>query len=131
LKVTYTTTTFPAGKKQTETVIMPFSQDAGIEDQVINLYPDVTYQRFDGFGGAFTESAGYVYSLLDQELKQDLLSNYFRMDRMNYQFWRVTLDSCDFSLSEYEAMSDEHDRKMTSFSLERLEKYVLPFVWDA
>lgn len=131
MKVTCTTTTFPAGKRLTEEVIVSFAKDVGIENQVINLYPDVTYQQFEGFGGAFTESAGYVYSLMNQDQKHELLSNYWNMGRMNYQFGRITLDSCDFSLSEYEAMSDEHDRAMESFSLERLEKYVLPFVRDA
>lgn len=131
MRVTCITTTFPADVRQTETITVPFVKDAGIENQVINLYPGVTYQQFEGFGGAFTESAGYVYSLLDQDQKRELLSNYFDASRMNYQFGRITLDSCDFSLSEYEAMSDEHDRAMKTFSLKRLEKYVLPFVRDA
>ena len=35
-----------------------------VEDcmHVINVYPEVTYQMFHGFGGAFTEAAAHIYS---------------------------------------------------------------------
>lgn len=36
----------------------------GVERQVVNLYPEISYETFEGFGGAVTESAGYIYSLL-------------------------------------------------------------------
>ena len=32
------------------------------ESRVINLYPEVTGQVFDGFGGAITEAAASVYA---------------------------------------------------------------------
>ena len=47
------------------------------ENKVVNLYPEITYQRFEGFGGAITESAGYVYSLMDGEQKRQLMEAYF------------------------------------------------------
>ena len=34
-----------------------FTENAGAETHIINLYPEVTYQTVLGFGGAFTESA--------------------------------------------------------------------------
>ena len=37
-----------------------FVDDDGVEDQVINVYPQVKYQSFEGFGGAITDAAGYV-----------------------------------------------------------------------
>lgn len=30
-----------------------------VESQVINLYPELTYEIFEGFGGAVTEAAAY------------------------------------------------------------------------
>ena len=36
----------------------------GVENQVVNLYPEVTFQTFEGFGGAITDAAGYVLSLI-------------------------------------------------------------------
>ena len=34
-------------------------------NNAINLYPEITYQSLDGFGGSATEAAGYVLSQLD------------------------------------------------------------------
>ena len=34
---------------------------------IINLFDDVKYQEVLGFGGAFTESSAYLYSLLSPE----------------------------------------------------------------
>ena len=32
----------------------------GVENQVVDLYPELTSQMFEGFGGAVTDAAGYV-----------------------------------------------------------------------
>ena len=32
------------------------------ENHVIVIYPEFEYQSIEGFGGAFTESSGYVFS---------------------------------------------------------------------
>ena len=98
------------------------------ENKVINLYPEIQYQIFDGFGGAITESAAYIYSLMGEEQKNKLMEAYFSPNRMNYQFVRIPIDSCDFSLQQYEA-SGKPD--FSDFSFERLEKYILPMLDDA
>ena len=41
-----------------ETALIPDAKNQ--EMQVINLYPDKTYQKIEGFGAALTESAGYA-----------------------------------------------------------------------
>lgn len=123
-------TTFGSGGKNFHQVVS-FVPDPGEEDSVVNLYPEAAYETLEGFGGAMTESAAYVYSLMDERQKQQLLEACFSPERMNYQFVRLHLDSCDFSLEQYEAMSDPGDRAMDSFSLERMERYVLPMLRDA
>ena len=35
---------------------------------VVNVYPDVEYQTFRGFGGAFTEAAAHIYGHLSFSL---------------------------------------------------------------
>ena len=50
-----------------------FVDDDGVEDQVINVYPRVKYQSFEGFGGAITDAAGYVFQQLVQELLKQLV----------------------------------------------------------
>ena len=41
-----------------------FLDDNGLENQLINIYPQMKYQTIKGFGGALTDSAGYIYSLM-------------------------------------------------------------------
>lgn len=103
----------------------------GVENQVVNLYPAVTFQTMEGFGGAITDAAGYVYSLMSQEQKRQLMESYFSPEQMKYGIVRIHMDSCDFSTEMYEAMSDPGDRELRSFSFERTEKYILPMLVDA
>ena len=103
-------------------------QPGETENKVVNLYPEITYQVFDGFGGAITDAAGYVYAQMDETQKKTLMEAYFSPNRMNYQFVRVPIDSCDFSLDQYEASVMP---ELNDFSFERVEKYILPMLDDA
>lgn len=100
------------------------------ETQVVNLYPELTYEVFEGFGGAVTEAAGYVYSLMNEEQKRQVVETYFSKDKMNYRLVRIHIDSCDFCLDTYEAMSDPQDAGFKSFTFERTEKYIIPMLED-
>jgi glucosylceramidase len=55
-----------------------------VENQVINLYPEITYEKFEGFGGAITEAAAYIYSLMNEEEKKQVIETYFSPEQMNY-----------------------------------------------
>lgn len=101
-----------------------------VEKQVINLYPELAYETFEGFGGAVTEAAGYIYSLMNEEQKKQVVDTYFSEDEMNYKLVRIHMDSCDFCLDTYEAMSDPHDTEFKSFTFERTEKYIIPMLED-
>ena len=103
----------------------------GIESQVVNIYPELSYETFEGFGSAVTEAAGYIYSLMNDEQKKKVIETYFSPEKMNYRLVRVHMDSCDFSLGLYEAMSNSEDTELKSFSFERTEKYILPMLEDA
>lgn len=112
--------------------VVPFQMDAeGVENQVVNLYPEITFQTFEGFGGAITDAAGYVYSLMDEKQKRQVVETYFSPEKMQYGLVRIHMDSCDFSMEMYEAMSDPNDRELKSFSFARTEKYILPMLLDA
>lgn len=113
--------------KEESTVL--FVEDAeGVENEVINLYPDVTYQTIEGFGGAMTEAACYAMSKLPEAKREEILKSYFGEDGIGYRFLRTHIDSCDFSLGNYSAMSDESDKDMKSFSLERDEQLLIPAI---
>lgn len=105
-----------------------FSPDQGEENQLVNLYPQMSYQTFEGFGGAITESAGYVFSKMDKEKQDAMLEEYFGRENMKYRMVRIPIDSCDFSLGHYEAVTDQMDRTFAGFQLERVEKNIFPLL---
>lgn len=111
--------------------VVAFTEDMGMEDYAINIYPDVEFETLEGFGGAITDSAAYVYSLMNEEQKKELIETYFSPNKMKYGIVRVHMDSCDFSTEMYEAMSDANDTELVSFDFSRTEKYIIPMLQDA
>lgn len=107
---------------------MTFIPDGGEENCLLNLYPSVTYQIFEGFGGAITESAGYIYGQMKAEQREQMLQEYFSKDQMDYRMVRIPIDSCDFSLGHYEAAGDVNDKGFENFQLERVEKNIFPLL---
>lgn len=98
-----------------------------VENEVLNIYPQFRYQTIEGFGGALTDSAAYVYSLMDEQQKKELIEMYFGEGKMGYQLLRIPIDSCDFSLEQYEASSKE---EQGDFSLARAKQYIMPMFED-
>lgn len=128
MELQYITTTYEDNKKERIRQNIPFLPDEDEENGLVNLYPHVRYQSFEGFGGAITDSAGYVYSLLDVNQQKEIIHQYFGKENMKYNMVRIPIDSCDFSLEHYEADSDENDDSLKKFSFERVEKYILPLL---
>ncbi len=102
--------------------------DINVEMGAVNIYPQVEYQVIDGFGGAATEAAAFTWSKLCEKQRLAVLEECFGKNGCNYRFLRVSIDSCDFSLGHYQAVTDPDDTEFISFSLERDEKYVIPFI---
>lgn len=108
-----------------------FTADNGEENQILNLYPQMQYQSFEGFGGALTESAGYIFGQMSGKQQDDMLTEYFDENHMKYRLARIPIDSCDFSLGHYEAVSEEADEGFETFQLERVEKSIFPLLDQA
>ncbi|MDR1301203.1 MAG: glucosylceramidase [Treponema sp.] len=125
-------TTFPDGKKNVCCHSFSFIPDPGAENEVVNLYPEIEYQTIEGFGGAFTDSAAAVFSRMSEAAQGQLLDAYFDPKKgAGYTLGRIHLDSCDFSLEHFEAVSDPQDTAFNSFSLSRWGRYILPFIQAA
>ena len=58
-----------------EEIIKNGNKSARTESGVINVFEEFKYQEIIGFGGAFTESAAYNYSLLSDEQKKEFMEN--------------------------------------------------------
>lgn len=129
MKAKMITTCQESGQKVTHVYETGFIPDVKeTEVFVVNLYPQVKYQTWEGFGGALTESAAYTLSKMNPEDYKKIVDAYYGTEGIGYTMGRVHLDSCDFSLSHYCAEEDPNDKDFASFSLERDEKYVQPLV---
>ena len=123
------TTLFDSGVvNQITTPLQVVADDDTQEVQLLNLYPDIRYQTIDGFGGAITEAAGSVLRQMPEETVEKILQGYFGAEGLRYNFVRTHLDSCDFSLGNYSAVTDPQDKEFKTFSLARDEKYILPYI---
>ena len=113
---------------QLENKILLFKRDDGEENQVLNIYEDVSYQMLESFGGAITDAAGYVFSLMSPGQQDKMLEKYFAEDEMRYERVRIHMDSCDFSTRMYEADPHESDAELENFSFADTERYILPLL---
>lgn len=110
---------------------LDFLPDQEEENQLVNLYPIMQYQTWEGFGGALTESAGYIFNQMEKDQKEEMLQQYFSTENMKYSMVRIPIDSCDFSLGHYEAVQDAQDLSFKHFQLERVEKNIFPLLDSA
>ena len=96
----------------------------------LTLNPSKTYQKFEGFGGALTESSGYVLSRLPEDVRKQAIDAYYNTETGNsYRLARVHMNSCDFSLENW-ACVPEKDETLESFSMEQTDKYITPLASD-
>ncbi len=136
MKCTQKTTFSANGKAYEDTKVLPETLEADeprqLEGGVINLYPQVTYQAMEGFGGAMTETSAYLFSKMDPQTRKEALEAYFGEAGNQLNFLRVHMDSCDYSLEEYTAVEDPMaDPEFKTFSLKRDKQYILPVLKEA
>ena len=92
----------------------------------VTLKPEETFQAFEGFGGALTESAGYVLSRMPSPMRKKAIEAYYNPKTGNgYRFARIHMNSCDFSLDNW-ACVPQKDETLESFSMERTDRYISP-----
>lgn len=125
------TTTYVNQKLEKKSLKYRMVPDKDRENELITIYPELKHQVIEGFGGAFTDAAGYTYSKMTAEHKKELLEAYFGENGAGYTMARIPIDSCDYAVGYYEAMSDKDDVNFQGFTLERTEKYILPLLEDA
>ena len=97
----------------------------------ICIYPEKTYQKIQGFGGAFTEAGAYNLSLLSEKKQEKIISDYFAKEGLKYNLCRTHINSCDFGLGNYAYLEEETDSELTGFSVARDEKYLIPMIEKA
>ncbi len=101
------------------------------EMQLVRVFPEIAYQSIQGFGGAFTDAAGYVYSQMPDTVKEEFLGTYFGSDGLHYTMGRTSVDSCDFGTEMYAADNDPNDDSLSHMDFSRCDRYVMPLYRDA
>lgn len=99
-----------------------------LENKIINIYPNITYQTILGFGGAYTEATGFAIKKLPPPKQKDLIKEYFSDTKNNYNFCRLPIGSTDFSPASY-SYSNKPD--LSDFSTKQDENYIIPIVKEA
>ncbi|MBR3002667.1 MAG: glycoside hydrolase family 30 protein [Clostridia bacterium] len=112
---------------QTEiTHFKPYTEK--VENNVLNIYPNLKYQKIIGFGGAFTGSTCYVLNNVNEDIKNKVLDEYFCENGLNYNFCRLTIASSDFSPKSYSYANKED---LSDFTITEDFKYIIPTIKSA
>lgn len=115
----------------TEDVSINTMMDESIECPLIMVHPDIEYQEIKGFGGAFTEAAAVTLNKLSEENQRRILEMYFdKKHGIGYNFGRVHMNSCDFSIENYSCVS-ENDETLETFNIERDKRSMIPMIKEA
>jgi len=115
-------------EKKHHTVVDHTTRDFQFE---IKLNNKLTYQNIIGFGGAFTEAAAFTLEKVNANHKANVIDSYYNKDTgLNYTIGRVHINSCDFSLGNYDYV-DENDINLDSFDINREYQYVIPLIKKA
>ena len=123
-----TQTTYLNGKIKQTIMQCAVSVDTGKQERdVINLYPDLTGQTVRGFGGAITEAASYTLLQMPTGIQHQILQDVFGAEGLRYTMVRTSIDSCDFSLTQYEAASQAN----APLDLSHDEASIIPMIHQA
>jgi glucosylceramidase len=85
-------------------------------------------QRWDGFGGTFSERSGDHLSQLsasDQEMALQLL---FGPDGLRFNRGRIPIGASDYAIDRYTLDETPGDTSMSKFSIERDKEKLIPYI---
>lgn len=115
----------------TENIGNFIADENGEEMNLINVYPEIHYQQIIGFGGAITEAAAFTILKMTPDVQKQIMKSYFSPEGLGYNFCRLHINSCDFSLGNYDYLNMEKDEELKNFSIDKDEEYILPVVREA
>ena len=98
---------------------------------LIRILPEDTFQTITGFGGSFTESSAHILNGLSPEKRKDIIEAYFGDDGARYSLTRTHMNSCDFSLSQYNYAPIANDTLLEHFSVKEDKDDIIPMIKDA
>lgn len=75
MKIRKTETNYKRNLYLKTTKVKASQYEETIENQIINVYPEVEYQNFIGFGGAITQAVGVAYSKYTDNIEVTAFKN--------------------------------------------------------
>ncbi len=97
----------------------------------ITCDPGITFQAIEGFGGALTESSGWVLDQLPASARAEVLRRYYDpREGIGYTLARTHINSCDFSLGSWALDPVPGDTDLKHFSLAPMRRWVIPLIRD-
>ena len=106
----------------------PAEKPHDLESGIVNIHPNIIYQNVGGIGGAFTDSSASLWASAPPETQAELIRSYFDpQNGIGYNFGRLTIGSCDFSVDDYTYVR-EGDMTLDSFSLSHDCQNIFPMV---
>ncbi|WP_028558763.1 glycoside hydrolase family 30 protein [Paenibacillus pinihumi] len=121
-----------AQDRLTEKDSLTFKADEhGVENQLIQIYDDLTYQTILGFGGAITEASAVTAYKLSDKNRDEIIKAYFDAEEgIGYNLVRTHINSCDFSTGNY-AYVEEEDPTLSNFDISRDKQAIIPYIKQA
>lgn len=123
--------TSKAGDKLNKKATIKLSNYTNIDIPIIEIEPDVRFQKIEGFGGAFTSSSAYLLSKLSKIKRRQILEAYFSSKGANYSLMRNQIGGSDFSVYSYSYDDMPCDTNLINFSIREDSKYIIPIIKDA
>ncbi len=114
--------------KQFKESKIKFKPDPDAENKVVNIYPEMKYQKVLGFGSAFTDSSAANYIKMSPERRDEFMKLYFdKKDGLGLNFCRTHINSCDFSEAKYTYVA-EGDKFLDSFDISHDKERIMPMI---
>ena len=114
--------------KNMEKSQIDFCLDSEAEDRVLNIYPQLKYQKVLGFGSAFTDSSALNFAAMSDKNKDEFIRLYFDKEQgLGLNFCRTHINSCDFSGGQY-CYVEQGDKDLTTFSIKHDEENIIPLI---
>ena len=83
----------------------------------IKVDSGISFQSHLGFGGALTDTAAEVLNALPSKRRSEVLESIYGASGLNYNIARMCIGSSDFSLKQYQYISDG-DKTLSSFNVD-------------
>ena len=97
-------------------------------DADVTIDDSTVAQRWDGFGGTFSERSGDYLSMLSSNDQVTALNLLFGRDGLRFNHGRIPIGASDYAIDRYTLDETPGDVSMSQFSIERDRQKLIPYI---